>query len=349
MKNFFIILLAVLISTSAIGVSAGEYTGGKIKAKLASEELDGDFMTVYAEEFAQEMKKWSDGKIDIAVYPYGTLGETRDINELCQIGVVDFVFSDYAWISSFVPQAQVLALHYIWPREKINETLHWIVKNGESMKILEAKFRDKGLVPLAIMFEGWQWITSKKPINSLADMKGLKLRLMSSKLLVENYKAYGASPTPMQYGEIYGGLQTGIIDAQMQPIFGNYSMEFFEVTDYETLIWAEPFLGIPTVNKKFFDSLPKNAQDKMRQYWVDATLASVKWTDERNIGDKEKIMKEKPSTTFTVLDEEKISEFKAIAKTVYPEFVKIGGDGAQELLDALLKDVDSAKKELGVK
>jgi len=125
MKNFFIILLAVLISTSAIGVSAGEYTGGKIKAKLASEELDGDFMTVYAEEFAQEMKKWSDGKIDIAVYPYGTLGETRDINELCQIGVVDFVFSDYAWISSFVPQAQVLALHYIWPREKINETLHW--------------------------------------------------------------------------------------------------------------------------------------------------------------------------------------------------------------------------------
>ena len=183
----------------------------------------------------------------------------------------------------------------------------------------------------------------------MADMKGLKLRLMSSKLLVENYKAYGASPTPMQYGEIYGGLQTGIIDAQMQPIFGNYSMKFFEVTDYETLIWAEPFLGIPTANMKFFDSLPKNAQDKMRQYWEDAILRSKKWTDERNTGDKDKILKEKPSTTFTVLSEDKIAEFKAAAKTVYPKFVEIGGDGSQELLDALLEDVESAKKALGIK
>lgn len=349
MRKISMALIIVVILSFVAVVSASEYTGREIKAKLASEELEGDFMTVYAEEFADEMKAWSDGKIDISVYPYGTLGETRDINELCQIGVVDFVFSDYAWISSFVPQAQVLALHYIWPREKINQVLHWVVTNGESFKLLEEKFRRNGLVPMAIMFEGWQWITSKKPINSIDDMKGLKLRLMSSKLLVENYKAYGASPTPMQYGEIYGGLQTGIIDAQMQPIFGNYSMKFFEVTDYETLIWAEPFLGIPTVNMKFYDSLPKNAQDKMRQFWEDAILRSKEWTDSRNTGDKEKILKEKPSTTFTVLDEDKIAEFKAKAVTVYPKYVEIGGEGAQGLLDALLKDVENAKKALDIK
>ncbi len=349
MNKLSIVLITMIVLTSSILASAGEYTGREIKAKLASEEIEGDFMTVFAQEFAKEMKVWSDGKIDISVYPFGTLGDTRDINELCQIGVVDFVFSDYAWISSFVPQAQVLALHYIWPREKITEVLHWVVKNGETMKILEEKFRNNGLVPLAIMFEGWQWITSKKPINSMNDMKGLKLRLMSSKILVENYKAYGASPTPMQYGEIYGGLQTGIIDAQMQPIFGNYSMKFFEVTDYETLLWAEPFLGIPVANMKFFDSLPKNAQDKMRQYWLDAILTSKKWVDERTTGDEEKILKEKPSTTFTVLSEDKIAEFMTVAKTVYPKFVEIGGDGAQKLLDTLLKDVESAKKAVGTK
>ena len=339
-----------LVFVASMGLAfAGEYTGRKIQAKLASEEIEGDFMTVFAQDFAKEMKAWSDGKIDITVYPFGTLGDTRDINELCQIGVVDFVFSDYAWISSFVPQAQVLALHYIWPREKITEVLHWVVKNGETMNILEEKFRNNGLVPLAIMFEGWQWITSKEPINSIEDMKGLKLRLMSSKILVENYKAYGASPTPMQYGEIYGGLHTGIIDAQMQPIFGNYSMKFFEVTNYETLIWAEPFLGIPVVNMKFFDSLPENAQAKMRQYWLDAILTSKKWVDDRTEGDRKKIMEEKPSTVFTVLSEDKIAEFSEIAKTVYPKFVELGGDGSAELLDTLLKDVASAKKNFGVK
>jgi tripartite ATP-independent transporter DctP family solute receptor len=349
MKKLISIAVVLMLLVSVGMVSAGQYTGRKIQSKFATEEIEGDFMTVFAQDFAKEMKTWSDGKIDISVYPYGTLGDTRDINELCQIGVVDFVYSDYAWISSFVPQAQVLALHYLWPREKITEVINWVVKNGETMKIMEEKFRHNGLIPLAITFEGWHWITTKKPINSMDDMKGLKIRLMSSKLLVENFKAYGASPTPMQFGEIYGALQTGIIDAQSNPLWGNYSMKFFEVTDYQTLTWAEPFLGIPTVNMKFFDSLPKNTQDKMRQYWLDVGMNSKKWVDERVTGDKEKTLKEKPSTTFTVLSEDKIAEFKVVAKTVYPKFIEIGGEGAQSLLDTLLKDVDNAKKALGVK
>jgi TRAP-type C4-dicarboxylate transport system substrate-binding protein len=113
MKKLAVIATAVMFLVSVGIASAGEYTGRKINSKFATEEIEGDFMTVFAQDFAKEMKRWSDGKIDISVYPYGTLGDTRDINELCQIGVVDFVYSDYAWISSFVPQAQVLALNYL--------------------------------------------------------------------------------------------------------------------------------------------------------------------------------------------------------------------------------------------
>ena len=87
----------------------------------------------------------------------------------------------------------------------------------------------------------------------------------------------------------------------------------------------------------------------MRQYWLDVGMNSKKWVDERVTGDKERTLKEKPSTTFSVLSEDKIAEFKVAAKTVYPKFVKIGGEDAQKLLDTLLKDVDNAKKALGVK
>jgi TRAP-type transport system periplasmic protein len=125
------------------------------------------------------------------------------------MGVVQFVFSDHAWISSFVPQAQALALNYIFPTQMVPEVLDWMARNGEFLPLLEDAFRKNGLVPLSIMFEGWQWVTSNKEIKSLEDMKGLKLRLMSSKLLVEDYKAYGASPTPMSYGEVYSGLADG--------------------------------------------------------------------------------------------------------------------------------------------
>jgi len=342
-------IAVILLLIASVGIAAAEYTGPPVKAKLASEEIEGDFMTVWAKNFSDHMKKWSDGKIDITVYPYGTLGATGDINELAQMGVVEFVFSDYAWISSFVPQAQVLALNYIFPTEKVPEVLDWMVKNGEFMPLLDEAFRKNGLVPLGVMYEGWQWVTSKKPIKSPEDMQGLKLRLMSSKLLVEDYQAYGASPTPMSYGEVYSGLQMGLIDAQVNPLFAIYSMKFYEVQDYITQLKNEPFLGIPTVNKQFFDSLPKDAQQEMLKFWHDSIIPAGKWIDERNASDKEKIKKARPEVTFTVLDDAAVAKFKAEAETVYPEFVKIGGEGSQKILDALLKDIGNAKKALGIK
>jgi len=342
-----IIILMLLVS---VGVAtAGTYEGKAIKAKLASEEIEGDFMTVWARNFSEHMKKWSDGKIDITVYPYGTLGATGDINELAQMGVVQFVFSDYAWISSFVPQAQVLALNYLFPTEKVPEILDWMVRKGEFMPLLEKAFRKNDLVPLSIMFEGWQWMSSKKEIKSLDDVKGLKLRLMSSKLLVEDYKAYGAAPTPMSYGEVYSGLQMGLIDAQVNPLFAIYSMKFYEVQDYCTQLKSEPFLGIPTVNQDFFDGLTKEAQQEMRKFWIDAIIPAGKWITERNASDGEKMKKAKPSLKFNVLDDATIASFKAKAETVYPQYTKIGGEGSQAILDALLKDIENAKKELGVK
>ena len=349
MKKFFCLTVAMMMLFWMGSATAGEYTGPAIKAKFASEEYEGDFMTVWGKKFADEMRKWSDGKIDITVYAYGELGDTRDINELCQYGVVDFVFSDYAWISSFVPQAQVLGLHYFWPREKFKEVLHWVIKNGEFMKVLEEKFRYNGLVPLSILPEGWQWITSNKPINSIDDMNRFKIRLMSSKMLVAAYSAYGTSPTPMSYGEVYSALQTGLVEGQANPLFAIYSAKFFEVQDYFTQIYAEPFTAIPTVNMKFFDSLPKNAQDKMKKFWADAVGPATEYIFARNQKDLQSMLKERPNIKVTVLSDDKLAAFKEKAKTVHPEFLKLGGKDAQKVLDTLTKDVANAKNALGIK
>ncbi len=349
MKRIVSIVVALLVFVSFGIASADAYTGKKVQAKLASEEIEGDFMTVWARNFSAHMKKWSGGKIDVNVYPYGTLGATGDINELCQLGVVQFVFSDYAWISSFVPQAQVLALNYLFPTEKVPEVLDWMARNGELMPLMEKAFRKNGLVPLSIMFEGWQWLSSKKEIKSLDDMKGLKLRLMSSKLLVEDYKAYGAAPTPMSYGEVYSGLQMGLIDAQVNPLFAIYSMKFYEVQNYCTQLKSEPFVGIPTVNQDFFDNLPKEVQQEMRRFWIDAILPAGKWITERNASDKEKMKKAKPQLKFSVLDDATIAQFKARAEKVYPKYDEIGGEGSQHMLEALLRDIQNAKKALNIK
>lgn len=348
MKKFMMASITMWAILSFGIAIAANYNGPPITAKLASEEIEGDFMTVWANNFSDHMKEWSGGKINIEVYPYGTLGTTGDINELAQMGVVEFVFSDHAWISSFVPQAQALALNYIFPTEKVPQVLDHMAKNGDFLPLLEDAFRKNDLVPLSIMFEGWQWVTSNKEIKSLDDMKGLKLRLMSSKLLVEDYKAYGASPTPMSYGEVYSGLQMGLIDAQVNPLFAIYSMKFYEVQDYVTQLKSEPFIGIPTVNQKFFDGLPKEVQDEMRKFWRDAIIPAGEWITERNASDMEKMKADKPSLKFYVLDDATIAKFKAEAETVYPMYPKIGGEGAEKVLDALLKDIANAKAALNI-
>ena len=348
MKKLITFFIALFVLFPLDYASAAHYRGGPVNAKLASEEIEGDFMTVWGRRFSAHMEKWSDGKIRIAVYPYGTLGASGDINELAQMGVVQFVFSDHAWISSFVPQAQALALHYLFPSGKVPEILDWMARKGRFLPLLEEAFRKKGLVPLSIMFEGWQWVSAKKAINSLEDMENVKLRLMSSKMLVENYRAYGASPTPMSYGEVYSGLQMGLIDGQVNPLFAAFSMKFYEVQDYFAQLRNEPFISIPTVNQTFFDGLPEETREEIRRFWIDAIIPAGEWIHERNLSDMKKMKASKPSLTFRVLDEDALTPFKTRAQSVYPLYGEIGGEGAENILKALLKDIANAKKALSI-
>ncbi|MDA3941772.1 MAG: TRAP transporter substrate-binding protein DctP [Spirochaetia bacterium] len=348
-----LVLSIIFILIAGFSFAGGEEEtadGVKVRtAKIASEEIEGDFMTVWANNFGDEMRDYTDGALDFTVYPYGTIGDTRDINELAQLGVVEGVYTDFAWISAFVPEVQVLALHYLWPKEKMPQVLEWVVKNGKFMPFLEEKFRAKGLVPLGIVYEGWQWMTGQDPVTKMADLKGVKTRVMGSKLLVEDYRAYGMSPTPMSYGEVYSALQTGLIDAQVNPLFANYSMKFFEVTEYFTQFWAEPFLGIPTLNKQFYDSLDADVQQKMKDYWADTIVPSAEWIDDLNAKDKKLIQEEKPSIVFHELDDAAIAELKEAAKTVVPVYLDVVGDEAQMILDLLLADIEAGKAAVGVK
>jgi TRAP-type C4-dicarboxylate transport system substrate-binding protein len=355
MKNRIVLLaliLALLLPTATLFAQGGaEATADQTyNVRMPSAEAEGDFMTVWARNFAKFMKEETDGRWNIEVFPYGTLGENRDINELAQLGVVEFVFTDYGWISSFVPQANALALHYIWPRENLPEVLEWVVKNGDFMPMLEEKFRENDLVPLGIYFEGWQWITSKKPIKGPADLVGLKTRIMGSQMLTRDYLAYGIDPTPMAYGEIYSGLQTGLIDAQSQPMFANHSMGFYEVADHFVQLWCEPFLGIPSVNKAFFDSLTAEDQALIRNYWLDVIAESAVWIQGVNDNLQKEIAKARPEITFTEFTDAQVDVLREMARTkVYPNFPEVGGKDSAKMLETLLADMEKAKAALGMK
>ncbi len=319
-----------------------------IEASLASEEIEGDFMTVWAENFADHMYDWSGGMYQLDVYPYGTLGDARDINELAQLGVVEYVFSDFAWIGAFVPEAMVFGLHYVWPEERPWEVMEWVVRNGETMDILEESYRREGLVPLSIMFEGWQWITADRPIRTADDMSGFDVRIMASDMLTEQYLALGASPTPMAYGEVYSGLQTGLIDGQVNPLFAIRSMNFYEVQDYFTQIYAEVFVGIPTINMVFFDSLPEAVQQEHREWWADAVIPAADWINDRHETDLQAMLDDRPEIEVIEVTGEDKEAFKERAMEAHGAFFDQGGPNAEAIYNALISDIEQAKTELGI-
>ncbi len=352
-KRFFIAsLILVLLMSSAMvfAQGSGETASKSYEVRFPTGESEGDFMTVWAKNFGQYMAEQTDGRWTVNVFPYGTLGENDDIVELAQNGVVEFVFADYGWLSAYIPQTNVLALHYVWPREGLVDILDWVNNNGKFMGELEAKYREKGLVPLGIFFEGWQWLTTKEtPINSVNDLVGLKTRIMGSAMLAKDYAAYGIDPTPLPYGEIYSGLQTGLIDAQSQPMFANFSMAFYEVADYFVQLWAEPFIGIPAVNADVFDALSAEDQQLIRDYWKSVVKESGDQFAQKNAEFKDIIADKRPEISFKELSDSQVAQLKAMAESkVYPTFSEIGGEDSDMLLEVLQKDIADAQKALGL-
>jgi len=172
---------------------------------------------------------------------------------------------------------------------------------------------------------------------------------MASNMLSRDYRAYGIDPTPMSYGEIYSGLQTGLLDAQSQPMFANYSMGFYEVADHFVQLWAEPFLGIPCVNKNFFDGLTAADQKLIRDYWQGIVAESAVWIQGQNDSMQKEIAQKRPEITFKELNPSEVAELKTLAQTkVYPDFPSIGGEDSAEMLEVLLKDIADAQKALGL-
>lgn len=331
-------------------------TAGQVQAadkpeyvwRLVSAEVEGDFMTDWAHEFADRMEEWSDGNIKIEIFPYGTLGAERDIVELCQLGEVEFVMTDYGWISSFVPQAQVLALHYLWPREKSVEVVNEVFINGEIRGALEESFRARNFEPLGYIHEGWQWVTSKKKFRTPEDTEGIKIRVMASPMLIKAYNTYGFDAVSLDYGEIYSALQTNLIDAQVQPMFANYSMGFYEQADYITNMYAEMFMFLPLANKEFFDSLPQEIQDKMLEVWDDLTVPAGEDSLVREQRFIDMVKEKRPNVEFYRFTDEDIVPFRELSRSLHDEYLKIGGDGAEKILETLLADLEKAKAKYGV-
>ena len=222
-----------------------------------------------------QLSKATGGKDNIKVFGDSALGSEKDTIEQVKIGALDMVRVNFAAFNGIVPESVLPALPFLFrDMDHFRKTMY----GPQGDKIL-AGFEKAGFVGLAIYESGARSMYAKKPIKTLADIKGMKIRVQPSDLFVSMVGAMGASPTPMPYNEVYTGLKTGLIDAAEN----NYP-SYDEAKHYESApVFSETMHSMsPEVlvfSKKIWDTLSKEEQAAIRKAAKDSVPYYVKLWD----------------------------------------------------------------------
>lgn len=230
----------------------------------------------YFKKIAEERTK---GAVKVEVYPNSQLYKDREEMEALQIGAVQMLAPSLAKFGPLGVRAfELYDLPYIFPNK---ETLYRVM-DGDIGKKLFGMLDAKGLTGLAYWDNGFKQMSANKPIKTVADFKGLKLRIQSSKVLEAQMKALGANPQVMAFSEVYSALQQGVVDGTENPMSNLYTQKMHEVQKYLTLS-DHGYLGYAViVNKGFWDGLPADIRATLNKAMADATVYERKIAQDEN-------------------------------------------------------------------
>lgn len=309
--------------------------------RFAIEETAGSVQDAYAQEFKRRIEERTQGRIEVKVYPYGTLGTSDDITEQLRMGSLQFAMASPGHLGKTIPELQVFLLHFLFSdHDEVNREA---LQDPEFRAAVDPLFPEKGMRMLDLLPEGWMVWTTQKEIRKPADFEGVKIRTMTSPLLLAAYEAYGASPQAMPYGEVYSGLQLNMIDAQVNPVFAIEEMSFYEVTSHMIFAKAAPFLTTCVAHEGFLDGLTK--ADRALVLEVVAELRPYLWDFQLRTNEErlQTIRGKKPSMEWVELTEAERAVFRERSQPVREQFIESVGERGRTILDALTTAVERAE------
>ncbi len=291
-----------------------------------------------SEFFAKRAAELTKGRVKVEVYPNSQLYKDKEEMEALQLGSVQMLAPS---LSKFAPlgvkEFEVFDFPYLF--DSFDE-LHK-VQLGPVGQGLLAKLDAKGISGLAFWDNGFKSLSSNRKMARPEDLKGLKMRIQSSKVLEAQMRALGAIPQVMAFSEVYQALQTGVVDGTENPHSNLYSQKMNEVQKNVT-ITDHGFIGYAVVvNKKFWDGLPADIRAQLTQAMADAT----KFTNDSAFRDNEdalaKIRATGKTEILTLTKEQKAPWKRALVKVHKEMEPRVGS----EILQAVYKETgfDPAK------
>jgi len=322
-SSYIVILVSFLFLTVSTSLPAAEFKI-RVANPVAADHSWGRAGVV----FKEELEKTSGGKIAVDVHHVSALGKVRETIEMVRMGTLETAMGGVAHIQRNVPELGITVLPFLWKDLK----RQYEVLSGASGKELDKRMLAAGFYNLGFMDNGFRHVSnSRKPVNAVEDLKGLKIRTLPTPVHIAFFKALGAAPTPLDWAELFEALRTGVVDAQENPPSMTYTAKFYEVQKFYSLTGHVNEVGAFVMSKTFYDKLPKDLKAA-----VDAAAKkTMAWQWAENEKDNQKYLKEleKAGMKVNAVSEAELEKFRKIALQVYPDAVKEFGKDGKELTD----------------
>ena len=309
--------------------------------RYAMEEGLTDPQGLYATKFKEEIEANSDHTVQI--YAVGSLGESADAMEQAQAGLLQFIDQSPGFTGALIPEAEAFLVPYIQPTDP--EVVRKFFKEGVAVnEMFHDIYREQGLELLSVFPEGEMVVTTMEEFRNPEDLAGMKIRTMTSPLLLETYTAFGASPIAMAWGELIGGLKTKMVDGQENPTIWIEAYDLDNLTNVMTYTGHGQYTTAVMANADFYDGLSdadkelvQNASQAALDYILDVAV-------ELDAIGLAKIKESNPDYIINRLTEDERAVFKERAIAVEEAFVERAGERGAAILEQMKVDLIAAQK-----
>lgn len=315
--------LSKLAAAAAVALALPAFFGAAQAREFRSSDVHpDDYPTVMAVKYmSEQLKAKTGGKDTIKVYPQSALGSEKDTIEQLKIGALDFVRVNVAAMNNICPATMVPTMPFLF---RSTEHMRKVLDGAIGDEIL-ASCAAQGYVGLAFYDSGSRSLyTVKKPVKTLADVKGLKIRVQQSDLWVAMLQAMGANATPMPYAEVYTALKTGVVDGAENNWPSYETSHHYEVAKFYALTDHSLAPEMLLMSKKIYDGLTPDEQKAIRETAKQSVPYMRKLWDAKEAASRAVV--EKAGAQIVTVDKKSFSD---AMKPVYDKFIT----------DAKLKDM----------
>jgi C4-dicarboxylate-binding protein DctP len=325
MKMLTAATVALTLSVSATAASAACEDGEVVIKFSHVTNTDKHPKGIAASLLEQRVNEEMDGKACMEVFPNSTLYNDDQVLEALLQGDVQLAAPSLSKFEQFTKQFRIFDLPFMFKNiDAVDE-----FQNSETGQAMKESMTRRGLLGLAFWHNGMKQMSANKPLITPADANGLKFRVQNSDVLKAQMAAMGGSPQPMAFSEVYGALQTGVVDGQENTWSNIYGKKFFEVQDgiTETNHGIIDYLLVTSTD--WLDSLDADVRDQFLTIVEEVTQTRNAESTKVNAEAKQAIID--AGGTVRELDAAQREEWVTVMKPVWDQFID---DVGQENVDA---------------